>query len=586
MKNFLLFILVFYIQHAYSQPGTLDSTFNVGYYSGANNHIICAELQPDGKILIGGIFTEYNDTLANRLARLNNDGTLDTTFNIGVGINGSDPAITGLGIQPDGKIIITGVFESVNGILVNNIARLNSDGSADTAFITNLGYGAWGNIRSCAIQQDGKIIIVGGFSYFNWIPMGFITRLNSDGTIDQSFNVGNGADTYISTVLLQPDGKIIISGGLSNFNGTPVPYIARLETDGTLDPTFSTNNAPNSHVQTVSLQSDGKIVIGGDFWEVDGISQNFLSRLNNDGTLDQTFNLGTGPNSNVKISKVQPDDKIFIVGDYFNSYNGFPAERFMRLNADGSVDTTFDLSSSVNDTITAILIQPDGKVILVGKFTSVQNKSVSSGHITRMNGGILFEMNIISCGPYELNSELYATSGNFTQNYTSSSGMDSTILLNLTINEIDVSITNSNNFFTANENGASSYQWINCSDLNPLFNETAQTFSPLVNGDYAVIVTNDNCSDTSDCFNVNSVAYSEISALGAHSVYPNPGKDIFTVLCEFEIDRIEIYNSSGVFLFDQQNDNKIDLTNVENGLYFIQIYSKNNLKFNERIIRN
>jgi len=140
--------------------GTLDSSFNIG--TGFNDEVWSIAIQNDDKILCCGSFTSYNGTTRNRIVRLNSDGTLDSSFNIGTGFNSLVLSIT---IQSDGKILCGGPFTSYNGTTRNRIVRLNSDGTLDSSF--NIGTGFNAQVFSIAIQSDGKILCGGSFTSYN-----------------------------------------------------------------------------------------------------------------------------------------------------------------------------------------------------------------------------------------------------------------------------------------------------------------------------------------------------------------------------------------------------------------------------------
>jgi len=157
------------------------------------------------------------------LARLNQDGSLDNTFNPDTGLNGSVRAIA---IQPDGKIVIGGVFTNVNGTALNHVARLNVDGSVDNSFA--VGVGANDTVMALAIDSQGRILVGGEFSQASGVTRNRLTRLNADGTVDPSINFGAGANNFVATITLQPDDQIIIGGGFTSYDGVPVGHIARL----------------------------------------------------------------------------------------------------------------------------------------------------------------------------------------------------------------------------------------------------------------------------------------------------------------------------------------------------------------------
>lgn len=351
-----------------AQPGNLDNSFNTG--KGPNGFVLTSALQSDGKIIIGGSFTSYNGTSRSRISRINVDGSLDTSFKP---LKGVDGTVETTAVQRDKKIIIGGAFTSYNAALRNNIARINADGTIDTSF--NLGTGADSFILTTSIQTDGKIIIGGGFSNYNGTPRNHIARLNPDGTLDATFDPGKGVDKDVFVTVLQADGKLIIGGNFKSYNGTLKNRIARINEDGSLDTSFESGTGTDDYVSTIALQPDGKIIIGGNFTSYNGMPRNRIARLNIDGTLDASFNSGTGANDIVGTIGFQSDGKL-IIGGNFKSYNGIPVNNIVRINIDGTLDASFVTGKSVNKYVDNILIQPDDKLIMGGEFTSYNgNKS-------------------------------------------------------------------------------------------------------------------------------------------------------------------------------------------------------------------
>ena len=274
--------------------------FNVG--TGFNNTVHQATLQADGKILVAGDSSSFNgNAVPDGLLRLNSDSTLDTAFNtnLGAGFTGFADTIYATEIQSDGKILVAGVFTSLSGstTIPDYLLRLNSDGTLDTTFNTNLGTGFDATVFSTSVQSDGKILVAGFFTSFNGnsaVPDRLL-RLNSDGTLDTTFNtnLGTGFNFFVWPTTVQSDGKILVGGGFTTLNGSgAVPdRLLRLNSDGTLDTTFNTNIGTgfDGTVEAVTLQSDGKIILAGDFVSLNGNSTptpDRLVRLNSDGTLD------------------------------------------------------------------------------------------------------------------------------------------------------------------------------------------------------------------------------------------------------------------------------------------------------------
>lgn len=363
--------------------GTLDTTFNVG----GNLWVTTIALQEDGKIIIGGPFNYYNSIEVNNIARLNTDGSLDTSFNIGTGFQIGTSGNPGAGtskieVLQNGKILICGSFDNYNGIPVKGITQLNPDGSIDNSFNSQFNNHFRLDLTSFLKQPNGKIIISGDFQEIQWGS--FITRtvrLNPDGSIDTSFSVppieyenNEGRAYNIMSQNSQSDGKIVISGAFTSFNGVGRNSIARLNDDGSLDLSFSTGmgtGAKNS-ITTSCLQSDGKIIIGGDFGWYNGVVRKKLARLNPDGSVDLGFSSGIGADYSVLAVAVQSDGKI-LVGGSFSSYSGISRNGLVRLNPDGSTDMDFNPAIPTYGTVYTILIQPNGSVFVGGNFGSTNN---------------------------------------------------------------------------------------------------------------------------------------------------------------------------------------------------------------------
>ncbi|MFY8034173.1 MAG: hypothetical protein ACOVMN_06610, partial [Flexibacteraceae bacterium] len=370
---------------AYSQPdGSLDATFNPG--TGTDLLIRKIAVQADGKIIICGDFNTYNGTSRNRIARLNTNGSLDDTFNPGTG---ADLAIRNIAVQDNGKIIICGDFTSYNGTTINRIARLNVNGSLDDSF--NPGTGASNNVNTIALQEaDGKIVIGGNFTTFNGTGRNRIARLNANGSLDVSFNPGTGASNNVNTIALQEaDGKIVIGGNFTTFNGTGRNRIARLNANGSLDDSFNPGTGANASVETIAMQADGNIIIGGNFTTFNSTSINRIARLNTNGILDDSFNPGTGAGSTVNSISLQSDGKIVIVG--MNTFNGILVSRIARLNTNGSLDDTFNPGigtdfnvRGANNIVRTTALQADGNIIIGGDFTSYSDSIIT--RIARLFG--------------------------------------------------------------------------------------------------------------------------------------------------------------------------------------------------------
>ena len=313
--------------------------------SGIDGSVNTVSFQSDGKILVGGEFTDY-------IKRLNSDGSVDTDFDAsGAGVTSAVHTVV---FQPDGKILVGGEFTGY-------IKRLNTDGSVDTDF-NAASSGLDDVIFTLDLQSNGKILVGGDFT-------GYIKRLNSDGSIDTDFDAsGSGFNLTVHSIAIQPDGKILADGGFTN-------RIKRLNTDGSVDTDFDASGSGlDAGIRSLILQPDGKILVGGIF-------TGRVKRLYSDGSVDTSFDAGSsGISSTVYSLALQSDGKV-LAGGNFTGY-------IKRLNANGSVDTDFNVSGSGLDAaIFTLDLHSNGKVLVGGDFTGGVKHLNSDGTI--LNSGLI-----------------------------------------------------------------------------------------------------------------------------------------------------------------------------------------------------
>ena len=191
-----------------------------------------------------------------------------------------------------------------------------------------------GAVHAMAVQADGKVIVGGDFTSFNNFAFHHLVRLNLDGSVDPAFNADTGASQNgsVHAIVIQPDGRILIGGVFTNVNGASLNHIARLNTDGSVDSSFNVGVGANNTVETLTLDSQGRILLGGQFTRASGVTRNGVTRLNPDGTVDPDINFGAGANGYVRAITIQPNDEIN-VGGMFSSFGGIAQNNFTRLFA-------------------------------------------------------------------------------------------------------------------------------------------------------------------------------------------------------------------------------------------------------------
>lgn len=358
-------------------------------------------LQSDGKMLVSGNFARVGSATPDRLIRVNPDGIRDDSFVVADGPPNN--TVHAIALQNDGRILIGGEFTRIGSVVRNRIARLNTDGTVDLSF--DAGTGVNGavvpGVYVITIQRDGKILVAGNFDSINGVVRNTIGRLNSDGSLDPSFDPGAGVSStdtnfrvpWVSALAIQPDGKVILGGQFTDVGGTARRNIARLDTNGSVDASFDPGTGATgdaASVEAAALQSDGKIVIGGDFTKVNGVDRSSIARLNANGAVDKTFDPGPGVKDTsdngaeipglITALAIQSDGKILLSGS-FTLVDDINRRGVARLNADGALDPTFgpylgttyrnELGYEELDFVSALALQPDGKVVIAGAFVSV-----------------------------------------------------------------------------------------------------------------------------------------------------------------------------------------------------------------------
>ena len=287
-----------------------------------------------------------NGVVRNRIARLMVDGSLDTSFNPGSGADNTVNALAQSFVGGLSKIYVGGAFTSYNSSPSPGIARLNDDGTIDSSFAAGLG--ANGAVFALAVYPTnssyaGKVLVGGDFTNFNSMTLNRLARLNADGSMDTNFaaNIGLGANDVIRSIVIQTDGSILIGGNFTNFNGVALNHIVRLNNDGTTDTNFTAGVGPgvNGNVFAMALQADNRIVVAGQFTQANGVTRNNLTRLLPTGAVDSTINFGAGANADVDAVVVQPADQMLVIGGGFTQFNNQSHDHIARLYGGSEVDS-------------------------------------------------------------------------------------------------------------------------------------------------------------------------------------------------------------------------------------------------------
>lgn len=372
--------------------GSRDTSFDTGF--GPNDFVLSADIQDDGRIVVGGNFSSFNGKVREGLTRINPSGLLDNTFEIGTGAN---DRVNDVIVRDDGKVLAGGSFTAVNGTNRIYIARLNTDGKVDRTF--DPGSGPDNPILAMAESPDGQVVVVGNFTRFNNVSRNKVALLAEDGRINTTFDSTVGANGVVRTAAIHTNGlhtgKVVIGGDFTTYGGLDQARISRLNlADGQIDLTFAANVGTafsGGSIHRIVIQEDGKILVGGRFETFNGVSRLNLLRLNGDGSLDSSFldtttNADLGFDNTVYAIAIQDDEKIVVGGD-FTAFDGVGLGRIGRLNSDGSFDTTINFGRGANSFISDIDLEKDEKILISGGFTTFDNSPAL--YLTRLIGNTI-----------------------------------------------------------------------------------------------------------------------------------------------------------------------------------------------------
>lgn len=360
---------------------TVAGGLDAGFLGQADGPVHALAIQPDGKIVVGGDFSVVASASRRRIARLNTDGTVDPGFLPSAWLNGR---VLTLAVQADGRILAGGDFTQVNGVPRNRLVRFLPDGGLDPTF--DPGVGPNSSVTSLLIQPNGDLLVGGAFSAYDRENVGYLIRLFPDGSRDPDFETGlNGA---VWTLAWVGEDRVMAGGDFTTAEGRFAPRVARFTLEGRLDPTFDPGSGPNSSVRALGVDSRGGFVLGGGFGEVNGLSRRYLGRLEAGGLPDVDHEADL--NNWVHTTAQSPSGAVLIGGD-FTTAAGQPANRLLRIREDGSADPGFTVSGEVDNSVYCLAVASDGKILVGGAFTRFgglpRARLVRVEGVTRAPGG-------------------------------------------------------------------------------------------------------------------------------------------------------------------------------------------------------
>jgi len=374
-----------------------------GYTEFPSQPTVIAQDPVTGRIYYYGYFLTYQGVVRNHIVAALPDGTIDNTFNVGTGFNNWPFTPSRIIIQPDGKTIYVGTFTSYNGTPANRIIRLNTNGSVDNTFVYGTGFNNW--TVALGIDSLDRVYVGGNFTqYSGQTGVNRIVRLNPNGSRDLTFIQGTGFNSVVTDLVVDGNDDVYVVGYFSQYSGqTGNNRIIKLLSDGSKDNSFNSgtglNSATSNAPSRIYLTSDNKVFVIGYFTQYNGQPANKMVKLNLDGSIDTSFqSQGTGFNGTF-LSQFFEYQGNYIFSGNFTNYNGTPSQGSIILDTSGNIVRTFpefvEVKEILNDdrilglnwdgTSYSVGVLEDNYIVNIKKF----NYNETNGKATYEVGGLL-----------------------------------------------------------------------------------------------------------------------------------------------------------------------------------------------------
>jgi uncharacterized delta-60 repeat protein len=361
-----------------------------------------------GSYWLYGSFTSYDGETATRVIKLNEDGTQDKTFLTNLGGPNSNPfALVTLAPYSDGRLLVGGFFTQYNGTARNRIARLNPNGTLDTTFSIGTGFNS--STQKILLQSDNKILVTGAFSSYNGTARNRIARLNPNGTIDTSFTIGTGFNNVTLDAISNQDGSYYVAGYFTQYNGATANHVAKIGATGSIDNTFTTGAtafSPGGNNRVIGLLQDPNStsfwVYGYDFTSYQGATAGRIIKLTNTGSKDISFDAGTGFNNSVVSLRLTDSGNLF-AGGAFTTYNGISTQKAVIISQSGDIVQTFSQTGLNNHYVIGDDVYANeastGQLV---KLTTQNGLALSRNFITFNAGSKYFGFTLFSDGDWTI----------------------------------------------------------------------------------------------------------------------------------------------------------------------------------------
>lgn len=344
----------------------LARELNVAFPLNVNGFVYALATQADGKTLVGGAFTQINGSFRHNVARLNADGSIDETF-LFQGADGVDGTVYALAVAADGKIVVGGDFTQANGQNHPYLVRYSATGELDTNFPTQSGPA--GIVYAVQTLPNGDIVVGGNFNMAAGAYASNLVIYHADGSVAVPGTMLQ-LEGIVYAIGVQKDGKIVIGGEFNQVSGRARKNIARLQSDGTLDDSFLDFSGAGLYgvVYALAIAPDGSVIAGGNFNRADNQVCSFLAKYSANGALDASLFNRSAPTGIVYAVQVLPTGGVVVGGQFAIASAGTSALNLAIYHADGSLDAG-SMGLSIEGMIQAIAVVPTtGSIVAGGTF--------------------------------------------------------------------------------------------------------------------------------------------------------------------------------------------------------------------------
>lgn len=370
-----------------SQTWPIGTGFNQATGLDGDIFDVAPAIDGSGDVYFAGGFSHFNANKAKGIIRLNADGTMDEEFQVGLGLSTAAYVVIPVS-DGSGDIYVGGSFSQYNGIKADSLARLNADGTLDTSFQA-LTFDASAIVYSLAQAADGSgdLYVGGKFKTYDGNAISGLMRLNSDGSLDSSFNVGEGFDESVTQILSANDGSgdIYVVSGSTTYQGEDIGGVVRINSNGSIDAGFDVGSGFNLPPTSIALAKDGSgdLFVGGNFSSYNGESAKGVVKLRSNGTRVTGYQPEFESTSYGVYKILVPSNgngDIYLLGAVFGEGS------VMHILANGQIDPNFDSEKKFNRLVRTMSFFEGDKILVVGSFSNYSNASAKHTVLLSMSG--------------------------------------------------------------------------------------------------------------------------------------------------------------------------------------------------------